>query len=298
MLASDTWGISGPTFLSVYLAAALALVGFSLWHRIISLRVDGGAAVGEADGPRLAYLAGGPRRSLSASFGALHLFGAVDTDASAALRVTGPLPAGASRLDHAVYDAARHGVAAKSLADDPGVATALEDLRAQLVASGWLRDERSRALARIGAWLLLALAGLGVVRIVAGVNAGRPVGYLLVATIAIVIGGLVLQWVPYATRAGQQALRTARRVHAHLAPAQDPAWTTYGVGALTLGVALFGTAPLWAADPSFASTAGIEQAEAEARARSTSAGGGEGGGGGGDGGGGGGCGGGCGGCGG
>jgi uncharacterized protein (TIGR04222 family) len=266
MPASHTWGISGPTFLTLYLLAAGALVVFTVWYRLAGRGRGDDPRGGDAAGAALSYLTGGPRRAVGASVGALHVFGAVDTDPAGTLVVTGPVPAGASRLDHAVHDAAGRGTSASRLADDPGVATALEAIRQELVRAGWLRDERTRTLARLGAWLLLALAAVGMVRTAAGASAGRPVGYLVLSVGAIVVIGLILLPVPHTTLAGKLAVERTRGHNSHLAPGQNPAWATYGIGALTLGVGLYGTAALWAADPAFADAAGLEQAEAARRA--------------------------------
>jgi hypothetical protein len=50
-----------------------------------------------------------------------------------------------------------------------------------------------------------------------------------------------------------------RRSSKHLRPDSSPSWSTYGPGAAALGVGLFGTAAIWAADPAFAADAEIQR---------------------------------------
>lgn len=96
-------------------------------------------------------------------------------------------------------------------------------------------------------------------RLVSGLFSGRPVGYLLLTLVALLIVTLVLRRVPMLTRAGRAALRSVRSQHTHLAPASAPAYATYGAAGAAMGVALYGTASLWALDPGFAEQAEIQR---------------------------------------
>ena len=57
--------------------------------------------------------------------------------------------------------------------------------------------------------------------------------------------------------AGQAVLAESRTRSRHLAPSLAPSWATYGVAGAAMGVALYGTAAIWAADPAFAGAAGL-----------------------------------------
>jgi uncharacterized protein (TIGR04222 family) len=220
-MAAETWGISGPDFLRWYLAAAVVVAAYSIWMR----RRAGRAATGSDRAPRpaeLAYLNGGESTAMYSSLAALRAAGSVAIGSLGELTVTGDLPAGASRLDHAVHDvAARHG-RARALYTDPGVANAMREVLDGLVRAGWVLDDEQRARARLGAWLMFGLAGLGALRLGAGMLNGRPVGLLAVLVVATVVAGLLLRSVPQhaATAAGRRVLARARRTNQHLRPEQ------------------------------------------------------------------------------
>jgi uncharacterized protein (TIGR04222 family) len=280
-VADETWGISGPDFLRLYLIAAVVVAAYSIWMR----RRAGRAATGSDRTPRaaeLAYLNGGESTVIYASLAGLRAAGAVSVGALGELTVTAELPAGATRLDHAIHDAARRHVPARALRNDPGVGTALREILDGLIRAGWVLDDEQRARARLGAWLLLGLAGFGVVRLVAGIANDRPVGYLVALIAATGLAALALRRVPRNARtaAGRRMLTRTRRANRHLRPNQAPAWSTYGATGAALGVALYGTAALWAADPVFASDAGLARPKSSSSSYGGGSGGGDGGGGG------------------
>ena len=96
-------------------------------------------------------------------------------------------------------------------------------------------------------------------RLFSGLFSGRPVGYLLLTLAGLLGAALLLGRAPVRTRAGRTALRSVRREHTHLAPASAPAYATYGAAGAAMGVALYGTASLWALDPGFAEQAEIQR---------------------------------------
>ena len=282
----DTWGISGPDFLAVFAGAALVFGLLALLDRFLITRRATGSPRRRAEPVEVAYLNGGAARAVHASLAGLRAAGLVAVDPLGALNITGALPAGVSRLDHAVYEAAGRRVQATRLLSDAQVSNAAEAVRAGLVDAGWVLDDDERARARRGGWLLLALAAFGFVRVIAGAFNAKPIGYLALLTVAVVIAGLLLLRVPKRTAAASRVLAEAQRSHAHLKPKNSPSWATYGLVGGAMGVALFGTEALWAADPVFAADAGLRRPSTD----SSTGGGGAGGCGGGDGGG---CGGGC-----
>ena len=113
---------------------------------------------------------------------------------------------------------------------------------------------------------------VGVVRFVAGLIGGQPVGYLALAVVAAASGRSGDRPRPACDGPRQRALKRWRAQNADLRGFS-------GLSHGALAVALFGGAALWLAAPEFASALGVE--------RESAAGGGGGGGG---------CGGGCGGC--
>ncbi len=255
----DTWGISGPDFLAVFAGAAVVFGLLALMDRFLVTRRATGSPRRQAEPVEVAYLNGGAARAVHASLAGLRAAGLVEVAPTGALNVTGALPAGVSRLDHAVYEAAVRRVQANRLLSDAQVSTATEAVRAGLVDAGWVLDDDQRARARRGGWLLLALGAFGFVRVIAGALNAKPTGYLALLTVAVVIAGLLLLRVPKRTAAAARVLAEAQRSHAHLEPKNSPSWATYGLVGGAMGVALYGTAALWAADPVFAADAGLRR---------------------------------------
>jgi len=245
--------------LAVYGVAAAAVIAVALVRRVAALR--GGDAGRPPTPSELAYLNGGPARAVLSALAGLRAFRAIDTGAPRTLRAIGPLPPGATRLEQAVYDAADRHRPPHALRADPGVAAALVALRVDVVRAGWLASAEQRRRARASGWLVLGLALLGGLRVATGVDA-FPSG-LVVLTLATAAAGTALLVVGPRTVAGRRAVAMARRAHP-ATPITSPSWADGGDtdGTATpaaIGVALYGTAALWAADPVFASEAGIER---------------------------------------
>ncbi len=255
----DTWGISGPDFLNAYLAAGLVFLVAAVGLRLSTAVAGPDHLVRQPSRGEVAYLTGGPRQAVYASLAGLRAAGAVGLADQGALVQTGPAPAGLNPLDQAVHDAAARGVRVVDLHTDRRVKSAVDELTAIVDRAGWLVSDAARTRARLGGLLLFALAAFGVVRIAAGVTNDRPVGWLVLATIVVGILGFVFRRVPRLTRAARTVLAQTAQANRHLAPNQSPAWATYGPNGAAMGVALYGTTALWAADPTFAQEAGIRR---------------------------------------
>jgi uncharacterized protein (TIGR04222 family) len=257
----DTWGIAGPTFLTGYLVAAAALLILATLHRRALL---GGApdALAARMGPQqAAYLNGGPRLALYSSLAGLRGAGVIGSGGTTGrLVTTGPKPLGLTPLDNAVYDAAHRHTSTREVGADPAVRGALERLRSGLEEAGWAVPDARRTGVRMWGLAALFLVGVGLVRFFDGLGNGRPVGYLVLALLAMAgVAVYLLVRVPVPTRAGRAAVRRLRAEQAHLAPANSPALATYGAAGAAMGVALFGGAALWAMDPAFAAEAEIQR---------------------------------------
>jgi uncharacterized protein (TIGR04222 family) len=282
-VAGETWAIPGSSFLLLYAAGGLVVLVLSVRWRGAMTAGPTGTAVTQPHPFEVAYLAGGPLLATTSALAALRSAGAVDATDRGLLQITGPMPAGGKDLDHAIYSAAEGRVAQRDLIGDPGVARALDRMRAGLIRSGWLLSDQTRRRARLAALPVLAWLAFGGAGLVAAVHNGRPVGHLVMVLAGPAIVTLVLLTVPRTSRAAGRTVGGLRRTHAHLSPKRSPSWALYGPGGAALGVALFGTAAFWATDPVFADRAEI--ARHAANSGSTDGGGGDGG-----------CGGGCGGC--
>jgi uncharacterized protein (TIGR04222 family) len=262
----DTWGISGPDFLRIYLGAAVVFLAYAVVARLSVTRSSSAAMPGRLPTPaEVALLLGGRSQAAFSSLARLRVAGVIGVGTKRSLMVTGPVPSTADRLDRAVYSAAQRDVRARDLSDDSQVQSAVAEINDSVAHAGWLLDPSVRTRARLGAHLLLGLTTFGVVRIVAGVMNERDVFFLIALCVITFVIGLSLLRVPRMTRSGRQAVKETQARNLHLSPAQAPSWTTYGMDSAAMAVALYGTAALWVADPAFA-------AEAEVRRQATSAG--------------------------
>ncbi|HET9518317.1 MAG TPA: TIGR04222 domain-containing membrane protein [Actinoplanes sp.] len=258
--AEATWGIPGPTFLVLYLAAAVTIAVLSAVHRRAVLA---GSASTTTIGPQqAAYLNGGDRLAVYTALGGLRAAGAIGTDSRTLVQLTA-LPAGVTPLDAAVHQAAGKRIRVSSLPTDAGVTSALAQLRDGLASAGLATSSAQRRAIRRWALFAFALAALGVVRLVAGIVNDRPVGLLIVSIIGVVVLAFVLLTRPrLQTDAGRAALADLRSRHAYLAPANTPSYATYGASGAAMGIALYGPATMYAIDPEFAAEAEIQRTAA------------------------------------
>ncbi|WP_432898686.1 TIGR04222 domain-containing membrane protein [Micromonospora matsumotoense] len=257
--SGDTWGIPGPLFLKLYLLVTVVAVVGTLLHRRRTTAGPDSVGVDQLGPQQVAYLNGGDQLAIWAALGGLRGAGAIDVRPDRQLIATGPTPAGVTPLDHAIRHAARQPVAARKLQRDSGVARSLEQLRQGLEQRGLLIDADGVRALRRGRNLLLVLLALGVVRLIAGLINGRPVGWLLLALAGLGVALALLARTPRRTRTANGALRRLRGSSRHLAPDSAPAYSTYGPAGAAMGVALFGTASLYALDPGFAAQAEIQR---------------------------------------
>lgn len=255
-MSADTWGISGPAFLTIYLSAAAAAVIVALAARAFLSR--GQVHPGwEPDGEQLAHFLGGPQRATFAALAGLRTAGAITTGPGGVLVACGRVPPAPSALTWAVYQAAQRGVQARKVAAEPDVRAALDDIRQTLVSRGWLLSPRQQSMIRSAALPLAALGVVGVGRVLAGMANDRPVVFVVIATIVVMLIWLALLKTPGRTRSTGRAVATVRARNLHLNPRGNPAFGTYGAADTSLAVGLFGATVLWAADPAFAAETGL-----------------------------------------
>ena len=255
-----TWGLTGPTFLAIYIALTAAVVlAVYLLRRALAGRGDAVTAIDPStlDACDLALMNEGETLAVAAAVAELDKAGAVEygSDGSAALNALPGSFAGLDPLERACLDQLRDapGSTIDQLGDSTSVSSALESMRERLVTGGLLLTEAQRTQIRRQAVWVVALIALGVVRIVAGIRNDKPVGLLVL--LVGVVSLAVLRWsrtAPHATRSGAEVLSAMRRrpggVRKDVAPG-DPR--------LGLAVALFGATALWSAEPTLADALGL-----------------------------------------
>jgi uncharacterized protein (TIGR04222 family) len=255
----DTWGIAGPTFVKIYLIAAIASLVVTL---IVRRWLGRGRRVRRELHPyEVAYLIGGRPRTIATAVAALRADGAIEASDDRRLSAA-PLPqAMRDPLDAAIHTAVRTGriTSARRLATGYDVRQALDKIQDTLAGDGLVTGPRRRRWFRLSLVLPAGVLGIGIVRMVAGVQNDRPVGNLVVMLIALAAAAVVLlRRVPHVLRSGRAAVQAVRSRSTHLDPSMSPAWATYGVAGAALGVALFGMPALTSIDPEFAEATGLQ----------------------------------------
>jgi uncharacterized protein (TIGR04222 family) len=251
---AETWGITGSTFLPAYLLIAMTVGAAGVCSRR-ALREPGATRPIDDITTRphdVAYLAGGGDLAVWSALCAMHLRGTL-TAADGTVRAVGRLDPDADELEKAIHATASSPVGHRRLIFHRSVRPALATIEERLVAAGFLlSDQRRRRIRRVGFWML-AVAALGLLRVLADIAEVRPVG-LLVTALLLVTAAAVMQiaLAPRRSRRGNRALAALRDRHRALAPEREPDWQSHGPAGAALGIGLFGTEALAASAPGFA----------------------------------------------
>ena len=179
---AETWGISGPTFLLVYLVLAVAvwIAGTQTRRMLADPRATGPAADVTAHPHDVAYLNGGADLAVYSALSSMHLRGTI-TSSRGAVQSAGRLDPGTDGLERAIHFTARGRCAAAGCRSTAPCAPPCPRSR-----SGWsapaccCRRSSGCRIRRVGLWML-AVAVLGLVRLLAGVAEAKPVGFLVAA---------------------------------------------------------------------------------------------------------------------
>jgi uncharacterized protein (TIGR04222 family) len=251
---AETWGITGTTFLPAYVLIAVTVGAAGICIRRALAEPGATRPVDDitAHPHDVAYLAGGNELAIWSALCAMHLRGTL-TAADGTVRAVGRPDPDADALEKAIHATAGSPVGHRRLMFHRSVRPALATIEERLVAAGFLlSDDRRRRIRRVGFWML-AVAALGLLRVLAEVAEARPVG-LLVTALLLVTATAVMQiaLIPRRTRRGNRALAALRDRHRALAPEREPDWQSHGPVGAALGVGLFGTGALAASAPGLA----------------------------------------------
>ena len=263
--SGDTWGISGPVFLVVYVLLAIVVTVLVRRTRHALTDVAPSRPVDRlAEHPYdVAHLNGGADLALCAALSAMRRSGTIAVAGRGTVVAAQRPDPRADELERAVHHAAAVPVPRRQLAQAGG-----SPRPCTASSPGWstracCSPRSSRAKIRGASWWTFALAALGLVRIVAGIAAGRSVGFLVVLVVATIgIGVVQSRSAPRRTRAGDAALRRLADEHHALSPAMRPDWGVYGPAGAALSVGVFGVGAVWAADPAFAGALELQRAAA------------------------------------
>jgi uncharacterized protein (TIGR04222 family) len=255
----DTWGISGPRFLLIYVALlAVTVAGVALARRRALATTGGTAAPARLDRYEAAYLNGGCElvgtTAISVLLRAGHLVSPTRRRRHRLVAGTAP-PAGAHPVEWATYQlvTGRPDHARRALGAELCQTSAMAAVRERLRRAGLAPTDEQRARYRAtGLWFLPLLA-LGVARVAAGTANGRPVGFLVaLLAVTVVLAVALCLRAPDATELGR---RTVQRLRAETGRPAEGA----SASELAMATALFGAGVLWTADSQMALALGVRR---------------------------------------
>jgi uncharacterized protein (TIGR04222 family) len=241
----DTWGISGPQFLLLYLALLAVTVPVVVLARRRALAGPPGAAVpARLDRYEVAYLNGGCELVATTAVTGLLRDGVLTSTSRRGRRVRlgvrATPPAGAHPVEWATYQlvATRPDHPRWALGAELCRAPAMAAVRERLQQGGLAPTPEQRARYRAAGLWFVPLLALGAARVAAGSANGRPVGFLVVALLVTVVTAAVLSVrVPAATALGKRSL-TMLRAETRRPPAGLEELARRGVPVVPHGVRL------------------------------------------------------------
>ncbi|GAA4030034.1 TIGR04222 domain-containing membrane protein [Allokutzneria multivorans] len=248
---TEPWGISGPAFLALYCALIIGvLLVNNVWGRRQRRVGDHGVPVGTLIPPpyHLAFLVGGARRAAETALATLLADGRLRIASTGLVsRTSGGVTS--DPLENAVLDKANT-VRARTVVDRAMESPACGAIADDLADRGLLVPQSVvRSRLRWISLLFLAVLLVGVLRVVDGVSAARPVGFLIPL---VAIAGIATMITRSASRRVQAGKRTAlgdrvaaeaRGRHNHHADEPDLVGvSTFGFAA---GAVLFGGLALY-----------------------------------------------------
>lgn len=185
----NTWGISGPQFLLLFVVALIApAVGWSVWSRSSRHVRSNANMVGTYE---LAYLAAGVDRVTDAAVAALLQRDQLRLDAtSRRLTAIGTPPS--TLMDFTLWTAARSagGESLHGLHTRMRATSAMTSLADSLAATGLVVDrQRLRTASRAVTSAYVVIFAIGLLRLIVGATRHRPVGFLVAV---LIVGGIIV----------------------------------------------------------------------------------------------------------
>ncbi len=209
----------GPNFLLFYLAFASAALILAFWLRdILRLPSDGVLHQAQLDGYQLAYLNQGSVLAVNAGVAALAKEGILKVQPDGIVEATGEILTSTHRIDRAIIESI--GLRGRRKLGDmrKELRTEMDGLEANLRSSGLLVTEEyaGRAIAAPLAIGLLA-TGVGALKIMIGINRGRPVEFLVILTVVVLLITLIgFLRRPFRSKFGDRVLKEHREKYLRL----------------------------------------------------------------------------------
>lgn len=256
-LAVTDWNVldwTGTPFLILYLclmAVALAVLLMTRWQRSTSDTSPNTQL--EAEDPYVvAGLVDGARGILQAGLAALAARGLIESHPATPAwigRRKGAQPGNLNPVEEAIWEAIPTDREIETRKLRKELKPLFASIRSRVQERGWEPSPAALGTARLWrAGMVLGLVALGATKIAIGYYRDRPIGFLVVLTLATLFFGLILAFrIPRRTRAGQSQINQLRERESELRqslrqPNLDPDWSVPMMVALFGGTVLAGTA--------------------------------------------------------
>ena len=239
------WNLEGPKFLALFIPILLIAwtLAFTIRSRARQAKPPADLAPPNLETDELAYLADGPRRLTQSLVARLAAAGVITIEEKKReVCQVAPLPPDASPLERAVYDRAS-GLPYKELQDQ--LTLAFDPVREKLTALGLLLTppERKHAILTPALIAFVPLL-LGVIKLIYGVTAGKPVGYLLALCFAALFAFLLCYLPLFRSRKGDTVLEHFQQQFAPLQTTLRTIRPADHTDLYAAAIALYGTAIL------------------------------------------------------
>ncbi|AYJ49501.1 TIGR04222 domain-containing membrane protein [Rhodococcus sp. P1Y] len=248
-----TWGIDGPTFLRWYLVAALLAIVVPA--AISSSTRGNGRALAPSrvlTPPEVGALTS-DYQALIASLSVLRAAGTLAPGGRKARPLTAEERSKLDWFTRIVSERIGSGTRPPSKASlINSLSVTFAQLRGPLLDMGYLTGSHAARAAKFRVGCVLVVVTIGAARVIARIAGGKPVGYLVLAIIALLASVPFVRRVPRRTPRGSAELRRPTSDYAHLQPRMRPAFETYGPSHAGMSAALFGGAALLWLDPQLA----------------------------------------------
>ncbi len=259
-LAVTDWNVfdwTGTPFLALYLVlmgAALTVLLTTRWLRGTatgSMGSDATTRLENEDPYVVAGLVDGARGILQAGLAALAARGLIESHPATPAwigRSKNAQPGNLTGIEAAIWEAipADREIEFRTLRKE--LKPHFAKVREKVQARGWEPSTATLNSARLGrALLVLAVVGIGIAKIAIGISRDRPVGFLVVLTLATLLFGLILAFrIPRRTRSGEALVTRSRAEETEIRqslrePSLSPEWSLPMMVALFGGTALAGT---------------------------------------------------------
>lgn len=259
-LAITDWNVfdwTGTPFLVLYMilmGAALTVLLTTRWLRgtaTDSMGSDATIRLQNEDPYVVAGLVDGARGILQAGLAALAARGLIESHSATPAwigRSKNAQPGNLTGIEAAIWEAipADREIEFRTLRKE--LKPHFAKVREKVQARGWEPSTATLNTARLWrALLVLALVGIGIAKIAIGISRDRPVGFLVVLTLATLLFGLILAFrIPRRTRSGEALVTRSRAEEAEIRqslrePSLSPEWSLPMMVALFGGTALAGT---------------------------------------------------------